>query len=257
MHCVAIDDEPIALELLKNYISKIPFLELNRTFTDPIEAMDYLTKNKVDLIFSDIEMKDITGVQLISCLKQKPMIIFTSDYERYAIDGYGYFPEVVDYLSKPFTFERFLKAVSKAYEIFMQRELAELRSLQSSVAESENACNNQQHPVQLQQKMPADYIFVKSDSRLVMLKFADVLFIEGFGDYIKIHLINGKPLLSLQNLSAIEDKLPAGRFARVHRSFIVSVEKIETIERKRIRIGNQIIPISDTYCNSFFSLVNN
>ncbi len=240
MRCIAIDDENLALELIKGYISRIPFLELDSVFTNPFDAMDYLMKNKVDLIFCDIEMNDINGVQLISSLKNRPMVVFISAYDRYAIDGFSL--DAIDYLLKPVSFDRFLKAVNKAYENFSLK-------------------NHRSRPVVVHTEAgnitPGnEYIFIKSDNRLVKLFFSDILFVEGYGDYVKIHLKDNKVLLSLQNMSSLETKLPTG-FTRVHRSFIVSIDKIEEIERKRIKISKHNIPISDTYNETFFSMLNN
>lgn len=240
MHCIAVDDETLALELLKSYIAKIPFLELDGVFTNPFDAMDFLAKNKVDLIFSDIEMNDINGVQLMSSLRSKPMVIFISAYERYAIDGFSL--DAIDYLLKPVTFERFLKAVNKAYGVYMRNESPRV------VASAE--------PAAVAARTVVDHIFVKSDNRLVKLLFSEILFVEGYGDYVKIHLKEGKNLLSLQNMGSLESKLPADNFIRVHRSFIVAIDKIEEIERKRIKIGRHNIPISETYSNNFFTRLN-
>ena len=237
MRCIIIDDEVLALELLRSYIGKIPFLELAGSFADPFDAMDYLMKNPVDLVFTDIEMNDINGVQLISSLSNRPMVIFISAYQQYAIDGYSL--DAIDYLLKPVPFDRFLKAVNKAYDAYNQRESPRLKEAPAVVAA----------PVR-------DHIFIKTDSRLVRLLFADVLFVEGYGDYIKIHLRDGKILLSLQNMGSFEAKLPPN-FARVHRSYIVAIDKIEEIERKRIKIGKHIIPISESYQEAFLARINN
>ena len=238
MRCIVIDDEILALDLTRSYIEKIPFLELAGTFSDPFDAMDYLMKNRVDLIFTDIEMNDINGVQLMSSLNNRPMVIFISAYERYAIDGYSL--DAIDYLLKPVPFERFLKAVNKAYEAFTQRDISRTApDLVSSAAPG----------------FP-DYIFVKTDNRLVKLFFADILFVEGYGDYIKIHLQDNRTILSLQNMGALESKLSAN-FARVHRSYIVAIDKIDEIERKRIKIGKHTVPISDSYQESFFARLHN
>ena len=239
MRCIIIDDEVLALELLHNYIGKIPFLELSGSFADPFEAMDFLMKNPVDLIFTDIEMNDINGVQLVSSLSNRPMVIFISAYQQYAIDGYSL--DAVDYLLKPVPFDRFLKAVNKAYETYSQRESPRI--------------NKETHLIQASPPVH-DHIFVKTESRLVRLFFSDILFIEGYGDYIKIHLQDNKMLLSLQNMGSFESKLPPN-FTRVHRSYIVAIDKIEEIERKRIKIGKHLIPISESYQETFLSKINN
>ena len=241
MRCIVIDDEILALDQTRSYIGKIPFLELAGTFSDPFDAMDYLMKNRVDLIFTDIEMNDINGVQLMSSLNNRPMVIFISAYERYAIDGYSL--DAIDYLLKPVPFERFLKAANKAYGTFTQRDGARAAAVVSDLFSA---------------PPPAfpDYIFVKTDNRLIKLFFADILFVEGYGDYIKIHLQDNRTILSLQNMGALEVKLSAN-FARVHRSYIVAIDKIDEIERKRIKIGKHTIPISDSYQEAFFARLYN
>jgi len=238
MRCIIIDDEVLALELLHNYIGKIPFLELVGSFADPFDAMDFLMKNPVDLVFTDIEMNDINGVQLVSSLSNRPMVIFISAYQQYAIEGYSL--DAVDYLLKPVPFDRFLKAVNKAYETHSQREAPRVAK----------------EPIPVFAPPPCDHIFVKTESRLVRVIFSDILFIEGYGDYIKIHLPDNKILLSLQNMGSFESKLPPN-FARVHRSYIVAIDKIEEIERKRIKIGKHLIPISESYQETFLSKINN
>lgn len=240
MRCIVLDDETLALDLIRSYVEKIPFLELAGTFSDPFDAMDFLRNNRVDLIFTDIEMNDINGVQLMSSISNRPMVIFISAYERYAIDGF--LLDAVDYLLKPVSFDRFLKAVNKAYDIWTQRNAPRM-PLPENV------------PTVVSGISP-DHIFVKSDNRLVKLFFADILFIEGYGDYIKIHLQDSRTVLSLQNMGSIESKLSLN-FARVHRSYIVAIDKIEEIERKRIKIGKDIIPISDSYQDAFFARLNN
>lgn len=234
MRCIVVDDEKLAVEQTCNYISKIPFLELAGAFNDPFDARNFLMKNKVDLIFSDIEMRGINGVQLISSLNNPPKVIFITAYDRYAIDGYSL--DVVDYLLKPVSFERFLKAVNKADE---SRALHEMPDRPET--RERNAAPSGHN-----------YIFVKTDSRLIKLFLSDILFVEGYGDYVKYHLADGRTLLSLQNLGDIENLL-TDNFARVHRSFIVAIDKIEEIERKRIKIGRHIIPISDSYYDDFFA----
>lgn len=238
MRCIVIDDESLALDLIRSYVSKIPFLELCGTFTDGFEAMDYLMKNRVDLVFTDIEMNAINGVQLMSSLSNRPMVIFISAYDRYAIDGYSL--NAIDYMLKPVSFERFLKAVNKAYE-----------------AHAQHHTPKEPMPV-LSSPQPSapDYIFVKSENRLIKLFFSDILFVEGYGDYVKIHLNNKKTLLSLHNMSTLESKLSLN-FIRVHRSYIVAIDKIDEIERKRIKIGEHLIPISESYQDAFFDRLNN
>jgi DNA-binding LytR/AlgR family response regulator len=239
MRCILIDNDIPALELLRSYIGKIPFLELTGSFDDPFAAMDFLMKNPVDLVLTGVEMDGIDGLQLISSLSNRPMAIFISARREYAVDGFAL--DAVDYLLKPVSFDRFLKAVNKAYETRSQRETPRM----SPPAGYASA------PVVY------DHIFVKTENRLVRLLFGDILLIEGYGDYIKIHLRDNRVLLSLQNMSAFETRLPATDFARVHRSYIVAIDKIDEIERKRIKIGKHLIPISDSYQEGFLTRINN
>ncbi len=239
MRCILIDNDIPALELIRSYIGKIPFLELAGSFDAPFAAMDFLMKNPVDLVLSDVEMNGINGLQLISSLSNRPMVIFISAHREYAVEGFAL--DAVDYLLKPVSFERFLKAVNKAYEAHSQRETPRM-SRQTDHAPAPTAC---------------DHIFVKTENRLVRLLFSDILLIEGYGDYIKIHLKDNRVLLSLQNMSSFATRLPEADFARVHRSYIVAIDKIDEIERKRIKIGKHLIPISDSYQEGFLARINN
>ncbi|MDD4033290.1 MAG: LytTR family DNA-binding domain-containing protein [Bacteroidales bacterium] len=237
MRCIIIDNDNSFLELVKNYIVKIPFLQLDGSFNNPFEAMDYLAHNRTDLIFTEIEMENITGVQLISSLKNRPMVIFITAHEQYAIDGFNL--DAIDYILKPLSFERFLKGVNKAFEDFTFK--------------NQKQTLNPKKPLVLKE---LNHLFVKTENRLVRIKFEDILYVEGFGDYIKLHLPGDKIVLSLQNLGTIEGRLPMMEFVRVHRSFIVSIEKIDSIERRRIKIGKETIPISESYSAAFFNRIN-
>ncbi|MCD7963914.1 MAG: LytTR family DNA-binding domain-containing protein [Rikenellaceae bacterium] len=237
MKCIAIDDEVLALELIKSYVDKIPFLELSGTFTDPFGAMNFLSQNKTDLIFTDIEMADINGLQLISSLQYKPMVVFISAYERYAIDGFSL--DAVDYILKPVTFDRFLKAVNKAYDQYNKSNNTDIEFKRSPSVVS-----------------APDHIFIKTENKHIKVILSEILFIEGYGDYVKIHC-TGKTIVTLSNMSALESRLPENNFIRVHRSYIVAMDKIEEIERKRIKIGNESIPVSETYAEKFFRILNN
>ncbi len=224
---IAIDDEPLALKLVCDYISKTPFLELSGSFDNPLDAMDFMVKEPVELILLDIQMPDLTGIEFIRTLEEAPKIIFTTAYEKYALEGYKL--NAIDYLLKPFSYEEFLRAVQKARK---QSEL-EASALPSLEA------NNQ-------------FLFLKSEYKIRRINFNDILYIEGLKDYIKVY-VNGeeKPILSLNSMKAIEAKLPEDKFMRVHRSFIVNLEKIDTIERSRIVFGKTYIPVSDQYKDKF------
>lgn len=236
IRCLAIDDEMLALELLEDNIRKIPFLELVRSCRSGFEALEILSNEKIDLIFLDIHMPDITGIQLLKSLNNKPLVIFTTAYEKYAVEGFEL--DVVDYLLKPFSFDRFLKATNKAKEYL---ELKERAAGQPEMAES--------------QEQPSTYIFVKSDYKLVKITFSDILYIEGLKDYIKIYT-GEKPVITLISMKAIEEKLPVQDFIRVHRSYIVNLKKINFIQRNIIQIGNHEIPVGDNYRDAFFNIIN-
>jgi two-component system, LytTR family, response regulator len=234
--CIAIDDEPLALEIIKDYSGKVPFLDLVKTFDNALESMDYLKNNKADLLFLDIQMEELTGIQLLKVLNPKPNVIFTTAYDSFAIQGFEL--DAVDYLLKPISFERFLKAVNKVYEKLNVEQLIENKSKEVTIYTPGD-----------------DYFFVKTEFRLEKVKFSDILYIEGMGDYLRI-VTPGKRLMTLQNFKKMEEMLPANKFYRVHKSYIVSLDKIENIERNRIKISDKIIPISDTYKKPFFDFLD-
>ncbi|HEX3007651.1 MAG TPA: LytTR family DNA-binding domain-containing protein [Bacteroidales bacterium] len=235
--CIAIDDEPLALDIIKDYALKVPFLNLIQTFDNALESLDFLKQQRVDLLFLDIQMDDLTGIQLLNVIKQKPLVIFTTAYDKFAIQGYEL--DALDYLLKPISFERFLRAVDKAYDRLASRHE---NSMDNSPAKPANTAND-------------DYIFVKTEFHLEKVRFSDILFIEGMGDYLLIQTPTSK-IMTLQNFRKIEEVLPDGRFERVHKSYIVALDKIDRIERNRIYINQKIIPISDTYRKTFFDALD-
>lgn len=231
IRCLAVDDEPLALDVIEKHISKIPELQLVEKCTSPIKALEILNSQEIDLVFLDIEMSEITGIQMLKSMSRKPMVIFTTAYENYAMEGYEL--DVVDYLLKPISFDRFLKGVNKAQEYFLLKKNASTRDHSSY-----------EH----------GFIFVKSEYQMIKVNFKDILYIEGLKDYVKIY--NGpKPILSLQNLKSIESKLPSTHFTRVHKSFIVSLHKIDSVHKGRIKIGENEIPIGENYRDSFLKLI--
>lgn len=235
INCIAIDDEPLALDIIKDYAQKIPFLDLQCCFDNALESLNYLKNNSVDLLFLDIQMEELTGIQLLNILKQKPLVIFTTAYDNYAIKGFEL--DAVDYLLKPISFERFLKAVDKAYE-----------KLQFDKVLKNNTVTNVG-------AMPYDeFFFVKTEFRMEKVKFSEILYIEGMGDYLKI-VTPTKKIMTLQNFRSMEEMLPQRQFCRVHKSFIVSLDKIESVERCRIKIGERTLPISDTYKKFFYDIL--
>jgi len=224
---VAIDDEPLALQLVKGYVEKTPTLELAGAFDNPVEAVAFIRSADVDLVLLDIQMPDLTGTELARVIAGGPKVIFTTAYEKYALEGFRL--DAVDYLLKPFSYAEFLRAVQKA-ERLIETEGSQLPSLEVS----------------------NDFLFVKSESRLRRINFSEIHYIEGLKDYVKIWLKDErKPVLSLSTLKALESRLPGDRFMRVHRSFIVNLETVRIIERGRIVFGEVRIPVTDQYRENF------
>ncbi len=236
INCIAIDDEPLALDIIRDYALKVPFLNLLRTFDNAIESIDFIRNNKIDLLFLDIQMEELTGIQLLNALKYRPYVIFTTAYDEFAVQGFEL--DVVDYMLKPISFERFIKGVDKVYER-MQNE-------------SKKAGKNSNPPISYGNK--EEFFFVKTETRMEKVFFADVLYIEGMGDYWRI-VTSAKRIMSLMNAKKIEDVLPESHFFRVHKSFYIALDKIDSIERNRIKIGDKYIPVSETYHKSFFDLI--
>lgn len=233
MTAIALDDEPIALELLTDFAAKVPFLDLKRTFTDPFEAMAYLNSEPVDLLFLDIQMPDLTGLQFLQTLRAvPPAIIFTTAYRQYGVEGFNL--DAVDYLLKPYDFERFIKAVNKAKELVDSQAVV---------------------PQTLQAPTQTHYIFVKSEHQLVKVTLGDIRWLEAWGDYVKIYLQTDKPLLTLSKMSVFAEALPADVFIRVHRSYIVHLQHITLIQKNRIYIGNKVIPVGESYTEHFYKML--
>lgn len=232
IHTIAIDDEPLALNLVTGYIQKTPFLQFEGGFDNPLSAMEYYENHPVDLVFLDIQMPDLLGTDFARMLLNGPKVIFATAFQKFAIEGFRL--EAVDYLLKPFGYEEFLTAALKA------RKLIELESLKSNSVET-----NEQ------------FLFIKSEYKIRRINFADILYIEGMKDYVKIFLKNeANPVLSINSLKTLETKLPVSDFMRVHRSYIVNLNCIETIERFRIIFGKTYIPVSDQYKDVFQKFLN-
>lgn len=224
LRCIAIDDEPLALELLEDNISRVPFLQLVAKCDNAMEAMKVLEHEKVDLIFLDIQMPGLTGLQFIQSMTERPMFILITAYEKYALEGYNL--DVVDYLLKPVSPDRFVKACNKA------RELQQLKSKpKETAAEHSN-----------------DFFFVNVDYSLLKIVVSDIMWVEGLKDYIKIYLKSStSPVVTRMPMKTIEEQLPASKFVRVHKSYIVSVAYITSIRKTSVFIGNMEIPVSDNY----------
>lgn len=231
LQAIALDDEPFALELLQDYASRLPFLKLVGCFTDPFEAMHQLKTQAIDLLFLDIQMPDLTGFQFLQSLQSQPAaVIFTTAYRQYALEGYNI--DAIDYLLKPYDFQRFTKAVNKA---------ADWLSVQQQPGSSQAT----------EEKRP-EFIFVKSEHQLVKVMLDDILWLEAWGDYVKVHTAPDKPLLTLTSLAVFAGVLPEDRFIRVHRSYMVSMARITLIQRNRIFIGEKNIPLGETYAEAFY-----
>ena len=232
--CVIVDDEPMALNLVESYVVKTPFLTLKKKCSSAIEAMEFIKNEPVDLLFLDIQMPDLTGIEFSKMVPRSTRVIFTTAFDQYALEGFKV--EALDYLLKPFDYAEFLVAANKARTWFEM-----VKGNKPSIVSDEK-----------------EFLFVKSEYKQLRIKLADVLYFEGLKDYIKIWLKdNPKPILTLMSLKSLEEELPETHFMRVHRSFIVSLKNIEVIERSQIIINNQRITVSDQYKPKFLAFVNN
>lgn len=223
--CIAIDDEPLALELIRQYVAKFPELNLVQAFNDAIAGAEFLRINPVDLLFIDIDMPDISGLELVRSLKEKPLIIFTTAYKQFALEGFEV--DALDYLLKPVGLERFSKAVSKAFEHYQYR--------------------NRLKPEVPAPAPAAGALFVRSEYQLVKIDLNDIEYIESIKDYIKIHRTGGKPVMTLMTLKAVLEKLPPGKFIRIHRSYVVPLARIKSISNRKVRLTSVELPVSDSY----------
>jgi DNA-binding LytR/AlgR family response regulator len=235
IRCLAIDDEMLALDLIEDNIKKVPFLDLVQKCRSAMEAMEVMRNQQIDLLFLDIQMPDISGIQLIKSLHHKPMVIFTTAFSKYATEGYDL--DVVDYLLKPYSFERFLKAVHKVQEYLDLRDRAAGQPNAREMVGSDG------------------FLFVKADYKLYKINLKDILYVEGLKDYVKIY-ISEKPIVTQMSMKALEEKLPSRDFIRVHRSFIVAFNKIDFIQKQMLTIGKKEIPISEHYRDQLFKIIN-
>ena len=237
--CIAVDDEPLALDLVAKFIEQTSFLSLQSKFDNAIQALGYLNQNEVDLIFLDIQMPDLSGMELARILdgktaSKKPKIIFTTAYNQFAVEGYKV--DALDYLLKPFSYEEFLKAATKAYQLVKTQK-------KNTIIKPET-------------EKKADYIFLKVEYQLVKVMLKEITHIEAYKDYVKVHLKDKpNPLLSLTSMKSMEDLLPSENFMRVHRSFIINLDHIESVSRNVIHIGNAQIVVSDNYKDVFMEFL--
>ncbi len=248
LKCIAVDDEPLALGLICTYIDQTPYLELAGRYDNAVEALRGLHETEIDLIFLDIQMPDLTGIELARVLDrgrdlQGPRIIFTTAFSQYALEGYKV--DALDYLLKPFSYEEFLGAASKA------KAYARLYEQNNNLL-GDGAVSSTREP-----KPEENYLFLKVEYQLVRVAYDDILYIQGLKDYVKVYLLNNpRPLLSLSSLKSLEAKLPARRFMRIHRSFIVSMDRISAIRKNSVQIGDKIIAVSDQYKENFSVFVS-
>lgn len=224
IRAIAIDDEPPALKVLENFCGKVDFVDLQKTFTKPNEAMRYLKNFPVDLLFLDVQMPSISGIDFYKEIQQSTLLIFTTAYSEYAVEGFNL--SATDYLLKPYTFERFEQAVNKAREYYLLQYKGD-------------------NPTQ-------QHIFVRADYKLVKIAIDEIVYIEGLDDYIKIHLTTRNFVVARMTMKSLMDKLPEKDFARVHRSFIVPIGRIESVRNKVIQIGQHNLPIGNSYADGFY-----
>jgi len=229
INCIAIDDELPALNQMQDYIAKIPYLNLVGSFNNGLDALSFLKENTVDLLFLDVQMDDLNGIQLLQVLNNKPKVILTTAYNQYALKAFDL--EVSDYLLKPISFERFVKAVEKIF-----------RELDTSTEDK-------------MEKRKRNYFFVKTEFKMVRIDFDEIIYIEGLKEYLIIKTITGK-VLSLMTFKEIIDILPENNFVRTHKSYIVAINKIESIERNRIKIGEKLIPVGNTFKDEFYKRIS-
>lgn len=233
LKALIIDDEPLAQDVIKQYAQKLPNLTIAGTCNDAICAHNFLNENQVDLLFLDINMPKLSGISFLKNLKNPPLVIFTTAYSEYALEGFEL--NALDYLKKPYSFERFCKAFFRAEELFLLKQHAKPHSN----AEDVN-----------------DFLFIKSDKKTIKLKFSELCFIEGLGDYIKLHLADKKIVTNL-SMKKIIALLPDNQFYRIHKSFIISIDKIESVEGNMIKINNTKLPIGNSYRQDFMLFVKN
>lgn len=240
IRCIAVDDEAYAANILADYINKVPFLELVGTTTSPIEAINWVQEGRVDLVFLDIQMPELTGIQFLKICGKKCKVILTTAYPEYALEGFEH--DVIDYLLKPIPFDRFLKAVHKAQNLMLSKD--------TSLSQPAAA------PQQAVPKGTTDYMFVKGESKNKFLKvdYSDILFVEGLKNYVSIYL-PGQRLVTYQSLTDLAEELPQPPFYRVHRSYIISIDKVNMIDGNIIYIGDKSIPVGETYREGFLSMI--
>jgi DNA-binding LytR/AlgR family response regulator len=229
VNCIIIDDEPWALDLLEDFIQKVPYLNLVARCEGPVAAFPYFEKEEIDLVLLDIRMPDLSGTQFLKTLNKKPAVIFVTAHNEFAVEGFEL--DAIDYLLKPVPFDRFMAAVNKAYEYI-------------SLRKSKNVLKKD------------DFLFIKTSHKIQKIFYSDILYLEGLKDYTKIHLIDSKkPFITLQSLKYFENRLPQDDFIRIHRSYIISLRKVDTVSRKAVLLGETELPCSEHYRNLLYTII--
>ncbi len=237
LNVIIVDDEPLAIDVMKTYVEKVPELHLVKSCNNAFEANEAINQNSIDLIFMDIQMPQLTGIDFLKSLTKPPMVIFTTAYSNYAIEGFEL--DAVDYLLKPISFERFLKAVNRAIDEY-----------------------GKSHPTKKPELEPkeADFIFIKADKKLIKVKYDDILYIEGLKDYVIIRIKDATRVITLQTMKSLESKLPADKFKRIHRSYIVGISKIEALVGNMVEVQEKgqvkHLPVGKNYRDELLELVN-
>jgi DNA-binding LytR/AlgR family response regulator len=235
INCIAIDDEPLALNKIRQYIKRIGYLNLLESFDNAIDAIDFLKSNNVDLIFLDIQMEELSGIQMLESLSEPPKVVLTTAYDEYALKGYEL--DVCDYLLKPISFQRFLQACEKVYDLLFPQKQPDITV-----------------PDPGSQEASKGYFFVKDGSITQKINFDDILFVEGMKDYLRIWTTKEK-VMTLLSFKKLEEALPSKGFIRIHKSYLISIDKIDSIERNHVKIGTESLPIGESYRREFFEVI--
>lgn len=234
LNCVIVEDEPLARNLLVEYVRKVPSLNLIEACSSPLAALEVLRNHSVDVLFLDVQMPELTGISLLKVLQKRPLVILTTAYSEYALQGYEL--DVVDYLLKPITFERFLRAVDKVVQRLESKSTPAVVEKPQSVVDQ-------------------PFVFVKDGTKLVKVVFDEILYVEGLKDYVTIHTKNQK-IVSLQRLKTLEEQLPPDKFIRIHNSFIVALHAIDVVHKNNVQIRDALLPIGETYKKSFREFID-
>lgn len=232
IRCIIVDDEPLAIELLEEYVHRIPYLTLLASFENSFKALNFLKENEVNLMFLDIHMPDFSGIDLFKSLINPPKVVMTTAYAKYAVEGFEL--NAVDYLLKPFSFSRLLRATDKSYDLMQKKPI--------NVVDYEN-------------KAIDNYIFVKSTHNIIKVKFDEIIYVEGYKDYLKLHIDTSQPILTIKSLKALENILPQDTFIRIHKSYIISINKIKSYRKGKVKVNDKYLPIGDSYRSTFHKLV--